>query len=195
VKIQAVYVNDPRTSGILARPKVEIVLSESLYPGSDELTYTPAGVEWKTQRYGPFVRYSVKPKNRLDAGHYNIAFRDLFPPIVDVDITLGDMRDRVPGHFGLPLKRARQILRQWEVPWRLLLNDHDGQNGLLSWVPVERFPSCKYFVSDELGDFVCNKDAVQMTTLHGVDIPFCAEHLSIHNSNQRATRHARTASR
>jgi hypothetical protein len=195
VKIRNVYVEDRRARGIIERPRLEVNLEEPLFPGTDELTYTPSGVRWKTQRYGPFVHYSVTPKNRATAGHYNIAFRDLFPPIVDVDITIGDFRDQMEGHFGLPLKRARQILRQWELPWRLLLNDYDGQHGLLTWTPVERHPICKYSVSDALGDFVCERDAVQVTVLNGVEIPFCAEHLSVHNSNQRAARQARTTSR
>lgn len=192
MKINSVDVYDPRDFGEFDRPIIRIELEDEPYSNSEPKLYQFGDSVWHTEKFGPFVRYHCDDSNKNFAGHYNVAFRGIFPAIVDVEVLVAPvdstMIDNLKGNFGLPLKRARQYLRQFDAPWRLLMNDHDGQSGLVDWTPVEKPPRCKWYDPYKAPGNGCSLIAVQSVFTQGIEMPYCTDHLFQHNKNQKNAR-------
>lgn len=195
MKIERVTVFDPRDYGLMERPILTFVIDEELHDTSQAVVMHGGKMEtWSSRKAGPFIRYNLDLHPSLNiepsAGLYNRVYAGRLPPIVDVRIFVrypGGGLLQQEGNFGTTLQRARQFMRKYDVPWRLLMNDHDGQEGITSWTPVPRVIRCKFMICKS-DDQTCEDPAVQSVYTEGIDMPMCEEHLQLFNETQKNAR-------
>lgn len=181
MRIITARVDDPSLRGELESPLLIVEVDE--WP---DMTAEPDSLAggWTISRYGPFVCY-MDPKNEGEAGEFNVRFAGRFPPVVDIGLMIHGGDDECRYAFSLPLRRARQLVRKYESNWRLLVNDHDAQQGQLSWVPVETQPACREWK----GDAICGRRPTRPVRINFVDLPLCNEHVQ-QNNRRYATERA-----
>lgn len=196
MKIIKAWVDDPREDATVERPTVVILVDEDPHQSTD-VTYRLVGnteVNIASCKFGPFIKMwneghapeasflSQARSNFILKNEFNTAFAGVFPPIINVKLSTED--DWIEGNWGLPVKRARQILKKFNVPYRLLLNDKDAQHGHISWVPVRSEPICLWY--GEMG--LCGLEATAHVSIGDVDMTLCAPHLEAHNNEQAKKR-------
>ena len=175
MKITDAWVDDPLFEGEIAHPRLCVEVSEkpdvSIQP-------EPFG-HWTVGKYGPFVKYSASDK--VDAGDFNVNFRNKFQPVVDVSLFLTDHDRPFAEDFSMHLSRARQLVKKYDPSWRLLLSDKEAQNGRIIWRPVQTQPRCRWH-NKENPVAACTNDAVNTATVKGVEVPYCDTHMREHNA-------------
>jgi hypothetical protein len=193
MKIVSAEVHDPRRQGMIARPR--IIVNVDTAPEATQPAVEGAD-GWRSMKYGSLVRYAAGTLPD-DAGHYNVAFRDILEPIVDVEVFRLDTESDVEGKWALTIKRAREELRRHDPEWRLAVNDHDAQEGRVVWTPFNRVrPTRCLFWTNRSGGLsgCCDMPAQQNILMPGrgrVEYPMCrrhAEYVNRLNANGRKVR-------
>lgn len=196
MKIIKAWIDDPREDATVERPTVVILVDEDPHQSTDAISrpiHLGSESSIVSCKFGPFIRLWHEGSmpdipsvgNKLSEtlkGEFNKAFSDIFPPIINIKLSTED--DWIEGNWGLPVKRARQILKKFNVPYRLLLNDRDAQHGHISWVPVRSEPICVWY--DAMG--LCGLEATSHVSIGEVDMTLCAGHLEMHNREQAMKR-------
>jgi len=184
MKITYAWIDDPTVSGKMEVPRLCVEVDSE---PDVTIEPTPFSDGWTVGKYGPFVKYSGP--GRVNAGDFNVRFRNRFPVVVDISLFVGeDSKESIEG-FSLPLTRARQLVRKWDRSWRLLVSERSAEKGNLLWLPVQTDPKCRHW----LGHVVCHQTPARIIRVGEVDLPLCAEHLKLHNDTQAAKRAAKTA--
>jgi hypothetical protein len=185
MKILSAWVDDPTLNGEIDPPL--LCVETDAYPDrTGYVNRTDDG--WTQAKFGPFVQYDhISPE--LDAGEYNVRFAGVFPPIVDICLVVHGRN--YSGMFGLPLTRARQLVRKHCRAWRLYLSDKDAQDGLMLWIPQMVEPTCRFWMPDRR---CCGKmEHIAMAQYKGIYFPLCEEHLTIHNNRNAEARRSSTS--
>jgi hypothetical protein len=173
MKIITAWVDDPTLDGELDPPLLCVETDEYPDRTSDPIETTDG---WSQAKFGPFVLFDFEPKTDISAGDYNVRFAGTMPPIVDVALVVQGRN--YSGMFGLPLTRARQLVRKHCEGWRLYISDKEAQHGTMLWLPQMVEPSCRFWMPGH----VCGRtDRVVYVRKEGVDFPLCTSHLQDHN--------------
>lgn len=198
-KITDVYVVDPRMEAKAERPYIYIEGEGN--PENPNGNKIVQGGMWAEQ-LGPLLQFGFMPydprhnsitQHGCTARHFNHAFRGHFEPVVDVWVK----NHRPASRWGMRLSRARKLLRQYESPYRLLVNESDAENGDRVWVPTLKVERC-LFVTEGKETATCSEPVVKTVNYPkpnryalDVDLPLCYQHLAEFNSrNARARKDA-----
>jgi len=192
MKIEDAWIDDPTLRGELEPPMLCIRVDE--LPG---VTIEPEDFAggWTVGKYGPFVKYTQRdhpkqPLSPVSAGDFNIRFRRRLPPVVDLQLFVGEGEENQHDGFSLPLSRARQLVRKHDPSWRLLLSDREAQAGSIAWMPVQSNPGCRHWLDTE----ACMGKPTSTIRVNDLDVPLCSTHLTEHNAKFAAKRAAKAAS-
>lgn len=193
MKITDAWVDDPALDGKLERPILCVQVDEM-----PDVTIRPSTFSdgWTVGKYGPFVKYEG-PDN-AGAGEFNIRFRNRFPVVVDIVLTVTSERANGLSYtfekteYCLPLSRARQLMRKFDDAWKYVVSDRDAQKGTILWVPNEINPACKFFVAEkgQRGE-ICGRHPATPIPVNGIDLAMCISHIKEHNDKHAAKRAAR----
>lgn len=183
MKITNAWIDDPTIRGEMARPRLCVEVTEE-----PDVTIEPEPFAggWSVGKYGPFVQF-VAPEP-VDAGDFNIRFRNRFPVVVDVTLFVADADEGRVG-LSLPLTRARQLIRKFDGNWRLLVSDRAAENGELLWVPIESNPRCRHWLDTK----VCGQRPTRIIRVNEIDLAMCETHVREHNERYAAKRTARAS--
>jgi hypothetical protein len=181
MRITDAWIDDPTLAGVIEPPRLCVEVDELPDVTIPDENFSGG---WIVGKYGPFVKYSQT--HPVDAGDFNVRFRGRFPSIVDVTLLVKG-KSAEYNVYALNLPRARQLLRKWDSKWRLLIGDKEAQNGKIIWNPVESNPVCRKWD----GSKICGeKEIAGSARIEGVELPYCREHLRVHNATQAAKRAA-----
>lgn len=194
MKITNAWIDDPTLRGKLAKPELCIeVDSEPVSTIPDEAF---AG-GWTVGKYGPLVKFTAPEP--VDAGDFNVRFRNRFPVVVDVTLfrqcdclhkkTAGcDHEDGQLG-YSLLLTRARQCLRKFDPSWRLHVSDRAAENGQLIWVPVQFGAGCRqWLVTSPSKGATCGRTPARPIKVGEIDLVMCERHIRENNERHAALR-------
>lgn len=184
MKILRAWIDDPTELGTLQQPLMIVEVDE--YP---DQTHDPISTDdgWTQSKFGPFVKYDYSPTEEADAGDYNVRFAGQYPAIIDIGLMVLNFDDR-SDIFGLPIPRARQLIRKHSPGWRLYLSDYDAIDGALLWVPQQVNATCRFWHPN--ARMTCDAPATATVRKSGVDLPLCVDHLKTHNSERAEARRA-----
>jgi hypothetical protein len=189
MRILGAWIDDPTLVGKVDPPM--LCVETDAYP--DE-TQEPLRWDdgWVQAKYGPFILFDCEPNADITAGDYNVRFAGAYPPIVDIMLVVENQN--YSGLFGLPLSRARQLVRKHCPHWRLYLNDNDAQQGTMTWIPQMAKPTCRWWMPQRIAPSPCGmtQDVVYVRK-DGIDFPLCSKHLTDHNATMADRRRAITS--
>lgn len=182
MKITNAWIDDPTMHGDMARPRLCVEVTNK-----PDVTIEPEAFAggWSVGKYGPFVKFDAP--DAVDAGDFNIRFRNRFPVVVDVTLFIEGGEEYVD-LLSLPLTRARQLVRKYDPNWRLLVSDRAAESGELLWVPVEVNPVCRHWLNSK----VCGQRPARVIRVNEIDLAMCEAHVREHNDRHAARRTART---
>jgi len=154
-------------------------------------------LRWTTAKYGPLIEFTAESMLTGDdwlygelspAAHFNTVFADGFAPLVDVRVILwqGDDLETLEGYWGMQLRRARNLMKKHDLSWRLSMSDYEGTHGRTAWVPLENKHTCAASFSDT--PYTCTEQAIEHTTLSGIDYWFCPVHFKAFNASSYSRR-------
>lgn len=200
MNIYAAYVTDRRA--INKRPVLTIVI-DSMPVASNPIVRR---LDWTSAKYGPLIEFTCGDdaglvdllKTELSpAAHFNLTFADSLAPVVDVRVKVKPVGVRddpgayapLDGYWALQLRRARSVLKRFDIPYRLVMSDWEGTRGRPGWVPVPIEPKCDAeFLLDPVEN-QCNNAGTEHVSLKGIDYWLCMDHLASHHAKHFAARH------
>lgn len=192
MKIEDAWIDDPTLRGKFDTPMLCVRVDEM--PG---VTIKPENFTggWTVGKYGPFVKYTQQddptaPLSEVSAGDFNVRFRRRFPPVVDLQLFVGEGEEDQHAGYSLPLTRARQLVRKHDPTWRLLLSDKAAQSGSIVWMPIQTNPGCRQW----LGETTCGDKPASIIRVNDIDFPLCSNHLIAHNAKFAAKRTSKVSS-
>lgn len=177
MKFQNAYVDDPRKRGEHFNPILVIEIDENLRETSTR--YDLPLKNWRITSYGPFIGVdqfdSIEGWAEGEIGDFNTAglHREA---LVDVLVYSPDEEM----NLAIGLDRARRTLRKYDSGWQFVLDDLAGQHGQLIWRLQQQPLTC----------ITCERPASAEAYYAGTYMPYCSEHMYLHN---RRVRNLRTA--
>jgi len=184
MKILSAWIKDPSLEGHLSPPLLAVEVDEP--PG---VTIPPEDFAggWKVGKYGPFVSYEQEGA-KPSAGDFNVRFRGRFPVVVDILLLTPEFEYDC---YSIPLSRARQLIRKHDPRWRLLISDREGEQGRITWIPVETDSPCRYWLPEK--KTTCGAKPSRLIRVRSIDLPMCAQHVEIHNQAYAERRTSRAS--
>lgn len=180
MKITAASVTDPRREGEYRNPYLVLTVDEELVETRDVIVLGGINCDWLVVPHGPFfaVDYQDKPdlgQRKGDVGLFNTT--GLWESrLVDVLVVGPDYEYEL----CMGLDRARRLLRKFNLPWRLVLDDVAGQHGKLLWRLQQVHSTC----------VDCGAPAMTEVYYSGTHLTYCRTHEAAHN---RKVRHLRVS--
>ena len=200
MNIISASVSDRRASK--ARPILTVTIDSMPVPTNEVIRREDSDRNnWTSAKYGPLIEFACASHRQqtdllLDtlspASYFNKVFADGLAPVVDVKVIhrTDSSNEILEGNWAVQLRRGRNLLKKYDLPWRLLMNDYDGQKGRLSWTPTENRHTCAFnFLSSPPA--ICKDAGQHHVSMSGIDYWFCPSHYKDHNAKHYSARSGR----